>query len=108
MAIAEKCVYTHLKMHLSLADRRQKSSKRRSSSNETKIVGKAMQKTRSFRGVIRILRWLATLPHAPVQFSVLVLPGIDPQKEIVPIIYSKIPQMSVPYLHATCNISNYT
>ena len=94
MAIAEKCVYTHLKMHLSLADRRQKSSsKRRSSSNETKIVGKAMQKTRSFRGVIRILRWLATLPHAPVQFSVLVLPGIDPQKEIVSIICLKIPQM---------------
>ena len=59
--LAEKCVYTHLKMHLSLADKRQKSSsKRRSSSNETKIVGKAMQKTRSFRGVIRILRWPAT------------------------------------------------
>ena len=32
--LAEKCVYTHLKMHLSLADKRQKSSsKRRSSSN---------------------------------------------------------------------------
>ena len=95
MAIAEKCVYTHLKMHLSLADRRQKSSsKRRSSSNETKIVGKAMQKTRSFRGVIRILRWPATLPpHAPVQFSVSTCFGIDPQKEIVSIICLKIPQM---------------
>ena len=94
MAVAEKCVYTHLKMHLSLADRRQKSSsKRRSSSNETKIVGKAMQKTRSFRGVIRIFRWPATLPTAYTGSIFRTCFGIDPQKEIVSIICLEIPQM---------------
>ena len=56
--LAEKCVYTHLKMHLSLADKRQKSSSKNQAARdvllriELRVPNKRAYISNSFSSII--------------------------------------------------------